>query len=135
MAPELRSKKVKGRSLLDHSSIGGAWGILIPAKFWEGQDGEPALRRFSMLVVGLVVGAAAFGVHEHLLVSLPHEFSFEPVFKNVADHGIAGSAYAAEPLSGYQSITVPSANERLSPMTCLSYFGFLFLMIRWWRCK
>ena len=113
-------------------SICGAWGIQIPAKLWEGKDGEPALRRFSMLVVGLVVGAAAFGVHEHLLVSLPHEFTFDPVFKTVADHGVAGSAYA-QSLRGYQSITVPSENEQLSLMTCLSYFGFLFLLIRWWR--
>ena len=94
-------------------SIAGAWGVLIPAKFWEGTDGEPVLRRFTMLVVGLLVGAAAWQTNEMFSVSLPHEFSSGPAF--------APQLSMANP-------PVP-----ISLMTCLTYFGFLFLLIRWWR--
>ncbi|NIL96796.1 MAG: protein kinase, partial [Planctomycetales bacterium] len=44
----------------------GTWGVLIPGKIWEGGDTEPAVRRFWMLVVGLLVGGAAYGVQQHL---------------------------------------------------------------------
>ncbi|MCE9545361.1 MAG: hypothetical protein K8T25_07580 [Planctomycetia bacterium] len=97
-------------------SIAGAWGVLVPAKFWEGTRGEPALRRFTMLVVGLLVGAAAWGVQKSLFVSLPHEFTAQPAFSKVAlAIGTAGS-YGPHSL-----------------MAFLTYFGFLFLLVRWWR--
>src|SRR5205814_1100861 len=32
----------------------GAWCVLIPAKFWEGTQGDPTLRRFVMLAAGLL---------------------------------------------------------------------------------
>ena len=51
----------------------GAWAVLMPAKLWEGTRGEQALRRFALLVIGLVFGAAAFGLDRLLLVNLPFE--------------------------------------------------------------
>ncbi|MFP6694720.1 MAG: serine/threonine-protein kinase, partial [Pirellulales bacterium] len=44
------------------TSIIGSWGILVPAKIWEGGQGEATLRRFFMLVVGIGVGLAACGL-------------------------------------------------------------------------
>ena len=44
------------------TSIAGAWGILGVSKLWEGINGEQALRRFAMLVVGLLVGGASLNV-------------------------------------------------------------------------
>jgi hypothetical protein len=99
----------------------GSWGILIPAKIWEGTDGEAALRRFAMLVVGLGVGLAACGLQRGLFVALPHEFTAEPLF--VAN-------------DGHNRIMLASADAGFKPfhlMTFLSYFGFLFMLVRWWR--
>jgi hypothetical protein len=102
------------------SSMAGTWCILIPSKIWEGRDDEPAVRRFWMLVVGLLVGVAAYGIQQHLWVGLPHEFSGRPVL--AAAHEGSGSL---------TSVSDPWAPKSL--MTYLSYFGFLFLFVRWWR--
>ena len=93
----------------------GAWGILIPASFWERDRGEPAMRRFVMLVAGLGLGALAWAVHAGLRVDLP----FEIVIRPVDDTHI--------PKSFYGSDGAPLLNA------FLAYFGFLFLLVRWWR--
>ena len=38
-------------------SMAGTWAVLSPAKFWEGVRGDPMLRRFLLMVVGMGVGA------------------------------------------------------------------------------
>ncbi|MEK6246550.1 MAG: hypothetical protein N2C12_00120, partial [Planctomycetales bacterium] len=118
-------------------TIVGTWGILVPAKLWEGNEGEPALRRFSLLVVGMAVGAVAYVAHEQLMVTLPHEFTYRPVFSEVVQNGIATQTYAQSEVAVIDASVsgsgVSKGVESLSLMTCLSYFGFLFLLIRWWR--
>ena len=52
-------------------SIAGSWAVLVPSKFWEGFRGEPMLRRFLLMVLGMGLGAIAFGLSEALLVDLP----------------------------------------------------------------
>jgi hypothetical protein len=93
----------------------GAWAVLIPSKLWEGTQGEQALRRFTLLVIGLGFGAAAFGLDNALLVNLP--FEIQPQWKN--DH-IPANFYSL--LDG--SPLLPAF---------LTYFGFLFVLLRWWR--
>ncbi len=105
------------------TSVAGAWGVLIPSKLWEGKSADAAVRRFSMLVV-LGVGMAAWGLQEVFWVSLPREFTVEPVFAD-AREGLPPSSYS-EPTAGGAFIAH-------SPMTYLSYFAFLFLLVRWWR--
>ena len=105
------------------TSIAGTWGILIPSKFWEGRGGEPALRRFCMLVAGLIVGAAACGVQHNLWVGLPHEFSGQQAFA-VASGAATSPASELSP----EQLFAPA-----SLMTYLSFFGFLYLLVRWWR--
>lgn len=94
----------------------GAWGVLIPAKVWEVHPGEAGMRRFVMLVVGLLLGAVAFAVDVQLQVDLPFEIAIRPV----NDRHIPTSFY--HPADG-------------SPLLSayLVYFGFLFLLVRWWR--
>ncbi len=92
-------------------SIAGTWSVLAATKFWEGRTGEPALRRFWMLVIGLGLGVVAYGTQQGLLVQLPHMFEVEPFF--VDQPTGSGEHY---PLLSY-----------------LTYFGFLMLMVRWWR--
>jgi len=92
-------------------SIAGTWGVLVLSKLWEGNQGEPALRRFWMLVIGLLLGMIAFGAQELLLVQLPHMFEVEPFFVSIPDN----------------------ASATHSLLSYLTYFGFLMLVIRWWR--
>ena len=49
--------------------------MLIPAKLWQGAREDATLRRFAMLAVGLLVGAAAYGIQTGLLVNLPYEMN------------------------------------------------------------
>jgi hypothetical protein len=95
--------------------IAGSWGVLIPAKFWEGTRGEPILRRFVLLCVGLAVGYIGYLVDSGLLVKLPSSMDIGPV----ASASYQSSLFAADgspTLEGY-----------------LAYFGFLFPILRWWR--
>jgi len=98
------------------SSILGSWCVLVPAKIWEGSRGDAALRRFVMLAIGLAFGAIAFGLLNWLMISL--------------------SAYSASPMGGparefksgfFDSLGAPKM------IAFLAYFGFLFLIVRWWR--
>jgi hypothetical protein len=85
----------------------GAWGVLIPSKFWEGTLGEPILRRFVLLCVGLVLGFLAFTVERQFLVDLPNELRV---------HAASAPADPVQRLAMY-----------------VAYFGFLMPILRWWR--
>ena len=94
-------------------SIAGTWAILIPAKFWEGTNGEALLRRFIMLVMGLAVGGVAFATADLLLVNLPRNPDLEFRFIQI------------------QNLRDP--NTGLLAVAHLACFGTLFLVLRWWR--
>ncbi len=90
-----------------------AWGVMIPSKVWEGQKKEEAmLRRFTMLVVGLGVGLAAFAARQSLMVDLPAAVGAYPRGQSPL-HDWSASIHG---LTGY-----------------LAYFGFLFMVPRWWK--
>ncbi len=102
-------------------SVAGTWAVLIPAKFWEGTRGETTLRRFVMMVVGLGLGALAFGTAEML---------------GPLDLSRVGPDYGNEfmlwpnhqwPSSFYNAYGQPQE------MAFLACFGTLFLLMRWWR--
>jgi hypothetical protein len=98
------------------SSIVGSWCVLIPAKVWEGSRGDPALRRFVMLAIGLGLGAIAFGLLNWLMIPM--------------------AEYSASPMGGpareFSARFFDSSREP-RPIAFLAYFGFLFLIVRWWR--
>jgi hypothetical protein len=99
-------------------SIAATWAVLIPSKFWEGSRGEATLRRFIMMVIGLVLGLLAFGAAEMLSVNL----SMGP------DYGIQSmSPHDKWPANFYD------AYGRPREMAFLACFGTLFLLLRWWR--
>jgi hypothetical protein len=95
----------------------GSWAILIPAKCWEGYQGEPALRRFLMMVIGMGVGLAAFGIADALLVHLP------------------AALWDGYPTK-HSSFKLPSnfyaLDGRPLMMAYVACFGTLFLVRRWW---
>jgi len=95
----------------------GAWGVLVPGKLWEGRDGDPIVRRFVLLMVGLAIGAVAYGLYQGLLVRLPNEVDWStqgPIQRDLIQ-------------KTYDSYGLPM------PMAFLAYVGFLYLVPRWWR--
>ncbi|MCG2683968.1 MAG: serine/threonine protein kinase [Planctomycetales bacterium] len=94
----------------------GICAVLVPAKFWEGFRGEPVLRRFLMMVLGMCVGAIAFGLSEALMAGLPPAAGYPdpPGYKL--------------PPSFYDAV-----DGRPLLMAHVACFGTLFLVMRWWR--
>ena len=97
-------------------SIVGSWSVLIPAKFWEGTDGDAMLRRVTLLTTGLAVGGGAFAAAQMLMLKFPdspmrHVFNTRSLgahFYDVKDGSPLLYAY-------------------------LAYFGALFAVVAWWR--
>ncbi len=99
-------------------SLAGSWALLLPAKLWEGQSGEPALRRFLMLLIGLAVGLVAFAVDRIYLVGPRDSHAIPDPFAHTMNFIGQNTLYDA---------------GGLSVSTYLIYFGFLMLILRWWK--
>jgi hypothetical protein len=94
----------------------GAWGVIIPSKFWETRDGEPTMRRFVLLLIGLGVGLLAYSVDTFLLA--------EPRWGLLEIPRSAAEGYQSSLLS-------PSGAANLKGY--FAYFAFLFPVLRWWK--
>ncbi len=90
--------------------------VLAPAKYWEGYRGDPILRRFLMMVLGMCVGVIAFGLSEALLVGLS-----------------PAPGYPTPPAYKLPTFFYDAADGRPLLMAHVACFGTLFLLIRWWR--
>jgi hypothetical protein len=102
-------------------SLAGAWAVLITGKFWEGSQGEPALRRFVSMVVGMGVGVFAAGVAA-FLTTVPSSLAFlpsDPDFPKPGNYQLPANFYGAD---GTPLV-----------LAYLAAFGTLFLVIRWWK--
>jgi eukaryotic-like serine/threonine-protein kinase len=86
----------------------------LPAKFWEGSQGDPMLRRFILMVIGFGVGVFAFLVAGTLNVPLTPQINSP------------GPHYQLPP-------TFYAGDGRPMLMAFLAVFGTMFLIIRWWR--
>ncbi len=95
-------------------SVAGAWAVLVPSKFWEGQRGEPMLRRFILMVLGLGLGVLAAGVASMLELRLPSD----PQFANGPHYQLPTSFYT------------DGTPRLLAYMAC---FATLLAVLRWWR--
>ncbi len=93
----------------------GAWLVLAAGKFFERSSGEAVRRRFAMLVLGLVFGAAAFAGSTFLMVDL-HD---GVVARDFVSHDLARSMYDVH--------GAPKA------AAFLAYFAAIFLSIGWWK--
>ena len=97
-------------------SIAATWAVLVPSKFWEGSAGEPMLRRFILMIVGMGLGIVACVVAETLMVRLPQ------------DHEIPTATAYQLPANFYSA-----ADRRPLPMAYMAALGTLFVLLRWWR--
>ena len=98
------------------TSIVGSWCVLSASKFWEGRSGEVAVRRFVMLVLGLGVGAVAYGLSVWLFLPLHADpnFHYTGFSQNFTEQFFAADG---------------------SPLffAFLAYFGALFVIPKWWK--
>lgn len=95
--------------------LAGTWAVLIPAKFWEGRPGDAMVRRFVLLVIGLVVGAGAYAAATWLQVSLSPGPQLWPRTRSATP-----SLFCS-----------PGGQPFL--MAFLTVFATLFAVIGWWR--
>ncbi len=105
--------KIEHAAWLVLAAIAGTWAVLVPAKFWEHRQGDPALRRFTMMVVGAGIGLFAWFIADVLLVSLPR-----------ADLG---------DLHKYQLPAFYGPDGTAMPLAYVASFATVFLLLRWWK--
>lgn len=98
------------------SAVAGSWILLTLGKFWEGSDGDHFRRRFVMLLAGVAIGGAAFGVSQVLMVSPPNQDQFTA-------HAFSDNEMMQEWFTAEGSPLWPAY---------LVYFGGLFAILRWW---
>ena len=124
----LFDRRLEATQLLWLGSVAtvGAWSILIPAKLWERRPGDELPRRFTMLIMGLLLGLFAWGVERLLIVDLP--YSTNPAVREA-------TTWAGKALPGGRVYSVVFADPRGAPTLegFLAYFGFLFPVLRWWK--
>ena len=104
-------------ALFAAATLAGTWGVLIAAKPYEGTSVRGGRRRFAQLLAGCLVGAAAFAVHQFLLVQFqPYDYTFKPegIFRNIGSIPLTQSLQPT--LAGY-----------------MLFFGGLFLVRHWWQ--
>ncbi len=92
----------------------GSWALLVPAKIWEPRAGERLLRGLSLLAIGLVVGAASFGLYSGLTVEMDNNSDF------------AAGEFV------FVDFDSPPDGSPIYP-TFMAYFALLFAVPRWWR--
>jgi hypothetical protein len=92
----------------------GSWLVLIPSKFWEGREGDPTLRRLTLMVFGLALGAVAWGLKDFLLVSLHADWRLPP-----------------PDTEGYVSSRFYELDGSPSLLAHMAYFASLMLLVGW----
>ena len=96
--------------------LAGAWIVLVTGKFWEGREEEHLLRRFNLMVLGLGLGFAAYGLADHFRVRL------QP------DEGlmVRTGLHLQLPPDFYR-------DGQPQPMAYMAAFATLMALVRWWR--
>ncbi|MBW3598566.1 MAG: serine/threonine protein kinase [Planctomycetes bacterium] len=98
------------------TAVAGAWIVLSAAKFWEADEGDPMIRRFLLLVLGLGLGAASFLAFKMLFV--------EPQLDQLTQRPLAPDMIARN---------MHAADGGVQFAGFLVYFGGLMVALRWWR--
>ena len=96
-------------------TLAACWVVLIPAKFWDGREGDSGLRRVIMMLFGIAVGAWALWLSygKGGLVS-------EDVWRISTGPGNPSSVFS-------RAQGIPAAAGYLS------YFALAFFAFRWWK--
>jgi serine/threonine protein kinase len=98
----------------------GSWAVLAPSKLFEGKLEDHAPIRISLLLLGTLVGIAAWSLGSVLMLKMPGWGEPVDVGHGIITHNLLG--WSDEHSSANPSIPV-----------YIAYFAFLFLVPRWWR--
>ena len=93
-----------------------AWAVLIGGKFMESSLGEPIRRRFSMLVVGMLVALVAFGLSQFLMIDM-----------------VTMSAHEAAQYPQWQRSMLEAGTGAPLLPAYLAFFGAVFATVGWWK--
>jgi hypothetical protein len=90
-------------------TVAACWGILAPSKFWTARRGDSWLRRFTLLLIGGLVGLGGWWLDGWSVGLAP------------IDRGASASLLAFVPSAG------------VTEAAYFSYFALAFFAMRWWR--
>jgi hypothetical protein len=98
----------------------GSWAILVPTKFSEGKIEDQGPIRMMLLMLGGLVGGVAWWLANMLIVQVPSVG--EPIGANwgVLSHEML-------------KWNMPHGGANASLAMYVTYFAFLFVILRWWR--
>ncbi len=98
----------------------GSWAVLIPSKFAEGKIEDHTPLRVSLLLLGTLVGLAAWGLGAALMLKTPGWHEPVDVGRGLFSHEMLGWQHNSDGTNPAVAVYV-------------AYFAFLFLVPRWWR--
>jgi hypothetical protein len=97
----------------------GSWAILVPSKFTEGKVEDQVPMRVTLLLLGGLVGLAAWMLSQALIVPIPSAKGFQD-----------GAGIISEKLLNWSG---PAEGANAPMAAYVAYFAFLFVLMRWWR--
>ncbi|MBN2215904.1 MAG: serine/threonine protein kinase [Pirellulales bacterium] len=104
-------------------SIAGSWGVLAPAKLWEGVEGDAMVRRFVMMTVGLGLGIFAWICTAWIDPQIMGGMLY---FSDTLKNQVAGN--------GGDLADLFRAGRGMPPLWAhVLTFGLLMSLVRWWR--
>lgn len=93
----------------------GAWGLLTPAKFWEGKRGDTVLRRLTLGLIGAGVGYVAYLLPQYLMIA-----------DQLDTTGAKGVVVSVGRLTLSDGSSLPTRE------CFMLFFAGLFVFRRWW---
>jgi hypothetical protein len=96
-------------------TVATCWAVLIPAKFWSGQRGDPWARRVVMMILGMLVGLEALWLDGRAV-----PFLSPPVLPALSESPVTASV-------------VPGRVSFAEVGSYVSYFALAFFALRWWK--
>ena len=90
-------------------TVAACWAVLIPSKFWTDRCGHSWLRRFTLLLIGGVVGLSGWWM----------------------DGGSFGQTPIDQDNAASLSASMPSRS--VTETSYFSFYGLAFFAMRWWR--
>ncbi|MCC6492249.1 MAG: serine/threonine-protein kinase [Pirellulales bacterium] len=105
----------------------GSWALMVPGQLAEGHVEDHIPLRFAQLLLGALVGVAAWALAQSLFLSLPASSEVAPGPTDSFFGAVFRDRYG--PLDGgyRQGLVQPQ------PGMYAAYFAFLFAVLRWWR--
>jgi serine/threonine protein kinase len=97
----------------------GSWAVMIPAKLIEGKLEDHVPMRIALMLLGALLGVAAWGVARGLMIHLPTWREPISIDRGLVSHEMLGWNISKD-------ISPPAA-------VYIAYFAFIFLIPRWWR--